>query len=38
MIGDGLNNNPFEEVAKIRVNINAKSQINTNAADVVILS
>lgn len=38
MIGDGLNDIPCLQEAGIGVSINAKSELNINAADVVILS
>lgn len=38
MIGDGLNDIPCLQEAGIGISINAKSQLNINAADVVILS
>lgn len=38
MIGDGLNDIPCLQEAGIGISINAKSELNINAADVVILS
>lgn len=38
MIGDGLNDIPCLQEAGIGISINAKSQLNINAADVIILS
>ena len=38
MIGDGLNDIPCLQEAGIGMSINAKSELNINAADVVILS
>ena len=38
MIGDGLNDVPCLQEAGIGISINAKSELNINAADVVILS
>lgn len=38
MIGDGLNDIPCLQEAAIGVSINAKSELNLNAADVIILS
>ena len=38
MIGDGINDIPCLQEAGIGISINAKSELNINAADVVILS
>ena len=38
MVGDGLNDIPCLQEAGIGISINAKSELNINAADVVILS
>lgn len=38
MIGDGLNDIPCLQESSIGVSINAKSELNLNAADVIILS
>ena len=38
MIGDGLNDIPCLQEAGIGISINAKSELNINAADAVILS
>jgi P-type Cu+ transporter len=38
MMGDGLNDIPCLREAAIGISINAKSELNINAADVIILS
>ena len=38
MIGDGLNDIPCLQEAAVGISINAKSELNINAADAVVLS